>query len=336
MPWAVDFSLDGRIFVTERTGSIRIVIDGILQAKPFAKIDVVVKGEAGLLGLAIDPHFESNRFLYVYHTYLNSQGLLRNRVVRLLDHGTTGEIVKTIIDDIPADRIHNGGRIKFGPDRKLYITTGDADNGPLAQKMDSLAGKILRINPDGSIPTDNPFSGSPVYSYGHRNPQGLAWHPVTGQLFATEHGPVGHDELNIISPGNNYGWPIVSGIVSDPRFLDPILESGLETWAPGGATIYNGTKLPSSWNNRVIFGSLRSHQLVWVITRPPLYEEVQELGKNFVRQFGRIREVTEGPDGYIYFTTSNMDSRGKPGLEDDLLLRIVPITGSLSAVPSTR
>jgi len=220
--------------VTERTGSIRIVIDGILQAKPYAKIDIVVKGEAGLLGLAIDPHFESNRFLYVYHTYLNNQGLLRNRVVRLLDHGTTGEIVKTIIDDIPADRIHNGGRIKFGPDRKLYITTGDADNGPLAQKMDSLAGKILRINPDGSIPTDNPFSGSPVYSYGHRNPQGLAWHPVTGQLFATEHGPVGHDELNIISPGNNYGWPIVSGIVSDPRFLDPILESGLETWAPGG------------------------------------------------------------------------------------------------------
>ena len=143
------------------------------------------------------------------------------------------------------------------------------------------------------------------------------------------------DELNIIRPGNNYGWPIVSGIVSDPTFLDPILESGLETWAPGGITIYHGTKLPSSWNNRVIFGSLRSHQLVWVLTRPPLYEEVQELGKNFTRQFGRIREVSEGPDGYIYFTTSNMDSRGKPGLEDDLLLRIVPITGSLSAVPAT-
>ncbi|MQF69631.1 PQQ-dependent sugar dehydrogenase [SAR202 cluster bacterium AD-804-J14_MRT_500m] len=333
VPWAVDFSQDGRIFITERTGSIRILHDGVLQPEPYAKIDVVLRGEAGLMGLAVDPHFESNGFLYIYHTYLNNEGLLRNQVVRLLDHGTTGEILETILNEIPADRIHNGGRIKFGPDKKLYITTGDADNAPLAQNKASLAGKILRINPDGSIPIDNPFPGSPVYSYGHRNPQGLAWHPVTEQLFATEHGPVGHDELNIIHPGANYGWPIVSGAVSNPRFVDPLLESGLETWAPAGAVIYSNGELPSAWNNRLVFGSLRGNQLVWVMTRPPLYEDVEEVGKSFARKFGRLRDVAEGPDGYIYFTTSNMDGRGNPGVEDDLLLRIVPITGSLSAVP---
>ncbi len=336
VPWAVDFAPDGRIFITEREGAIRVIQDGVLRLQPYAEVEMGVRGEGGLLGLAVDPDFASNGFLYVFHTYRNERGLLRNRVLRLVDRGDTAEVSGVILEDIPAERIHNGGRIKFGLDGKLYVTTGDVGAGPLAQNLNSLAGKILRINPDGSIPQDNPFPGSPVYSYGHRNPQGLAWHPVTGQLFATEHGPVGHDEVNIIQPGANYGWPTVSGVAGTPRFQDPLLESGVETWAPGGAVIYSGEELPEEWQGRLVFGALRGQQLVWVQMRPPEYQGVAASGKLYGRRFGRLREVVQGPDGYIYFTTSNVDGRGNPSDEDDLLLRIVPVTGSLSGLPTGR
>ena len=270
VPWGLVFAPDGRLFLTERGGVIRVIEDGRLLPDSYAELDVAQEGEGGLLGLALDPDFETNGYLYIYYTYRNPQGFLQNRVTRLKE-GDSGaqEEPLIILDNIPASRIHNGGRIKFGPDGKLYVTTGDAGSSILSQDMDSLAGKILRINRDGAVPQDNPFPGSPVYSYGHRNPQGLAWHPVTDQLFATEHGPVGHDEVNLIEAGGNYGWPIIIGTGNDPRFLDPLLESGLDTWAPSGATFYDGDVLPSEWKGRLLFGALRGQRINWLTLSPP-------------------------------------------------------------------
>ena len=329
-PWALAIADDGRIFVTEREGIVRVIRDGEVQASAYLDMEVAPEGEAGLLGLALDPDFQSNGHLYVYYTYKNPSGALRNRVVRWEDAGEKGQNPTVILDDMPGGRIHNGGRIKFGPDGKLYVTTGDASANALAQDLNSPAGKILRINGDGSIPNDNPFPNSPVYSYGHRNPQGLAWHPTTGELFATEHGPVGGDEVNRIVAGGNYGWATVSGSDSDPRFRDAALNSGIETWAPSGAAFYSGDVLPPQWQGRLVFGALRGQRIMWVDFLPPDYQQVQEQNFLFARQYGRIRDVVLGPDGYLYFITSNLDGRGRPRQEDDLLLRIAPVSGVLS------
>jgi glucose/arabinose dehydrogenase len=331
VPWALAFAPDGRLFITERGGAIRVLVDGQLQ--PYATLDVAQEGESGLLGLALDPNFKDNGYLYVYHTYPKSGFKLMNRVVRLEDRGDRAENPVVILDQLPAARIHNGGRLKFGPDGKLYITVGDAASPPLAQGLDSLAGKILRINKDGSIPADNPFPDSPVYSYGHRNPQGLAWHPITGRLFSTEHGPVGHDEVNLIEAGANYGWPDVIRDATNPNFQDPLLQSDLATWAPSGATFYDGNVLPPEWQGRLVFAALRGQRLVWLTLLPPEYRSIQERDSLFGRRFGRLRDVVQGPDGFLYFVTNNLDGRGSPRENDDLLLRIVPVTGSLSYLP---
>ncbi len=325
VPWALAFAPDGRIFITERGGAIRVIADGELLTEPFAQLAVAATGEAGLLGLTLDSNFTQNRYLYVYHTYRASGGALWNRVVRLKDVNGHGEEPQVLLDSIPGARNHNGGRIKFGPDGKLYITAGDAAKPQLAQDIASLAGKILRINSDGSIPTDNPFPGSPVYSYGHRNPQGLAWHPTTGQFFITEHGPSGHDEVNLVEAGANYGWPEVAGVGGEPPITEPVVESGRNTWAPAGATFYGGEALTPLWNNKLFFGGLRGQQIHWAELAPPDYQQVQTEGVLFDRRYGRIREVIQVPDGYIYFTTSNRDGRGNPTPDDDRILRIVPV-----------
>ncbi|MCI0484547.1 MAG: PQQ-dependent sugar dehydrogenase, partial [candidate division NC10 bacterium] len=239
IPWALDFAPDGRLFFTERPGRIQVLDPGASRPRLVGRLTVAHEGEGGLLGVALDRDFSRNGRLYAYYTYREGERLW-NRVVRLTQEkgGILREEEGTVIDRIPGARIHNGGRIKIGPDGRLYITTGDAANPPLAQDLTSLAGKILRINPDGSIPGDNPFPGSPVYSLGHRNPQGLAWHSVSRALFITEHGPIGHDEVNLVQPGKNYGWPHVAGSGGGVRFLDPILESGQGTWAPSGTAVY--------------------------------------------------------------------------------------------------
>ncbi len=329
-PWALAFAPDGRLFVTERGGTIRVVKDGEAQSPPYAQIEVATVGEAGLLGLALDPEFESNGYLYVYHTYSDNGGALMNRVVRWQDDGEKATNPSVILDGIPGARYHNGGRLKFGPDGKLYVTNGDANSGGLAQDLNSLAGKILRINKDGSFPEDNPFPNSPVYSYGHRNPQGLAWHPDTGELYATEHGPVGRDEVNRIVAGGNYGWPTVSGDAGDARFRDAVAHSGVDTWAPSGAAFYDAEALPPEWRGRLVFGALRGQRLVWVKLRAPDYRFVEEQGALFARRHGRIRDVVQGSDGYLYFATSNLDGRGSPKEGDDHILRIAPVNGGLS------
>jgi len=221
-PWAVDLAPDGRLFVTERPGRVRIVQlgpGGGLQPDSWATVpaSTSIDGERGLLGIALDPDFAQTRFVYLYYTYVAPGGAIRNKVVRMRDQSNRGVEETVILDGILGNNDHDGGRLKFGPDGKLYVTTGDAENGDNAQSPSALAGKILRLNKDGSIPADNPTSGSPVWSLGHRNVQGIAWNPDTGALYETEHGPSNlfpdccNDEVNLIVPSGNYGWPTVRG-----------------------------------------------------------------------------------------------------------------------------
>ncbi len=225
-----------------RPGRIRLIKDGALASDPYSVIDVVRQGEGGLMGLALHPGFPREPYIFAMCTY-TKKGSNYNKVVRIKDEGNKGAVDKVIIDGIPGGRIHNGGRIAFGPDGMLYISTGEKHTGDLAQDLGSLNGKILRMTPDGGIPKDNPFSNSPVWSYGHRNPQGITWHPVTNDLFISEHGPTGeslafgNDEINVIQKGGNYGWPVVVAAVNQKRFIDPLIVWRKAT-PPSGITFY--------------------------------------------------------------------------------------------------
>lgn len=321
VPWALAFAPDGRLFFTERPGRLRVIENGQLRPEPVATFDVASVGEAGLLGLALDPDFASNRLAYVYHTY-RSGDQLRNRVVRFVMDDNGIKDVTAILDGIPGANIHDGGRIKFGPDGKLYVTTGDATESESSQDVGSLAGKILRINSDGSVPANNPFANSPVFTLGHRNSQGISWHPVTGQMFATEHGPVGRDEVNIIERGQNYGWPKVAGFGDEPQFVNPIVEY-TPAIAPAGAAFFTDGKL-FGWNGDLFFACLRGQQLRRLVLASPDYRQVQSQQVLFQGEFGRLRALVLGPDGLLYFSTSNRDGRGDPAGNDDRILRIVP------------
>jgi glucose/arabinose dehydrogenase len=314
VPWAIDFASDGRIFLTERIGNVRVIESGKLIDEPVFTTEVAKSGEAGMLGLALDPAFDDNHFIYVYYTYVDANGSLWNKVVRLKEQNNKASEEKVLVDKIPGAGIHDGGRIKFGPDGKLYITTGDAANSNLSQNLNSLAGKILRINSDGSIPDDNPFPDSPVYTYGHRNPQGIAWHPATKELYSTEHGPTGNDEINLIKAGMNYGWPIEQ--CNAKEFVGPIVCYEVAV-APAGATFYSSDKLP--YKNNFFFATLRGTHVERVV-----FDNDNKAIKleNFLDGFGRIRDIVEGPDGYLYIATSNRDGRGLPAFDDDKILRI--------------
>jgi len=323
-PWAIDFAPDGRIFVTERPGRIRIIADGRLQAEPWMTLEVAEVGEGGLLGLALDPQFDRNRLVYVAYTMRTAEGQLKNRLVRLREQDGKGVMDRVLLDSLPANANHDGGRVKFGPDGKLYWTMGDAQAAQAAQDPKSLAGKVLRLNPDGSIPADNPFRGSPVYSYGHRNPQGLAWQPGTGRLYATEHGPSGaqgccRDEVNLIEPGKNYGWPLITGDQARDGLLSPVINSGQSvTWAPSGATFVSR----GPWAGSLLFTGLRGQSLYRVTLDPQNPRRVASFEALLEQQFGRLRDVAEGPDGSLYILTSNRDGRGSPAGEDDRVLRL--------------
>ncbi|HEX9664208.1 MAG TPA: PQQ-dependent sugar dehydrogenase [Patescibacteria group bacterium] len=309
IPWALDFLPDGKILFTERPGRVRLIDPPTgLSPEPILTIaEVAHQGEGGLLGLTVHPNFSQNQFVYVYYTYLND-GQLNNKVVRFQFINDALVNPTVIIENIPGGGNHDGGRIKFGPDGMLYITTGDAGISRLAQEVDSTAGKILRLNDDGSIPADNPFQNSPVYSYGHRNPQGLAW-DSQGRLWATEHGSQARDEVNLIEPGKNYGWPNITGDQTAPGFVSPVIDSGAVTWAPGGA-VFAG--------DIMYYTGLRGQSLY----RFKLKSAGPEI--LFSRQFGRLRAVELGPDGFLYLLTSNRDGRGLPTTEDDQIIIINP------------
>lgn len=329
-PWSLAFAPDGRLFVAERPGRIRIIRRDSLMAEPWAVIPVHESAasslETGLMGLALDPEFARNHRVYVCYTQAATDGALTNRISVLTEARGRGMNLTVLVDRIPAGSYHDGCRLKFGPDGKLYATTGDATGTPseagAAQLTSSLAGKILRLNPDGSVPRDNPFPGSYVWSYGHRNPQGLAFEPGTGRLIATEHGTGGdgNNELNVIERGRNYGWPTVIGAAQDPRFTPPIY---VGEDAPTGATFVTSTRYPGL-RGSLLVTTLSSRRLLQFVFRTGGSTAVAERRALIENTYGRLRDVIEGPDGFLYLATSNRDGRGQPAAEDDRVIRLLP------------
>ncbi len=311
-PWEIAVAGE-RIFLTERDSGavLELADDGTVSE--VAVLDVQAGGEGGLLGLAVDPGAEEPRF-YAYLTTAED-----NRVVRF----EPGEEPTPVLTGIPSARIHNGGRIAFGPDGLLYVATGDAGQEHLAQDPGSLAGKILRITPDGEVPDDNPIPGSPVYSLGHRNPQGLAWMP-DGTLYASEFGPDRDDEVNRIGPGANYGWPAVTGQAGVEGFNDPVFVQQPPEGSWSGLAILDGGAIPQ-WEGDLFLASLRGQRL-WRL-RLGDDGEVEEAEALLVGEHGRLRQVVQGPDGALWLLTSNRDGRGSPIPEDDRILRLGPPTG---------
>lgn len=308
VPWALAFLPDGSILVTERKGTVRLVgTDGRLSPIPIAKFGVKQTGESGLHGIAIHPDFKDNKYVYLYYTYSSDQGDTLNRVSRFIFTGDNLIDEKIIVDKIPGATFHDGGRVKFGPDGYLYITTGDAQDPSHAQDRNSLAGKILRVTDDGKAAPGNPFN-SLVYSYGHRNPQGITW-DNQGRLWATEHGQTATDEVNLIEAGKNYGWPTIRGDQTANRMLTPKLHSGSSTWAPAGTAFFEGS---------IYFGGLRGQALYQVKL------DTLELKEYFKGEFGRIRDVVLGSDNMLYITTSNRDGRGNPAPDDDKIIKVDP------------
>ena len=327
VPWSMDVSQDGGIFFTERGGKVRLLEKGEVNTLYSMEVKAQENVESGLLGLTLHPDFPEDPRVLIYYTYTKQDGTPWNRISWFNYSGMELHNEEVFLDNIPAGDIHDGGRVKFGPDGKLYVATGETGEGELAQDLNSLAGKILRYNIDGTVPEDNPFEGSPIYSYGHRNPQGLAWHPETGELYVTEHGPSGenfwfaHDEINLIKPGSNYGWPQVIGNSENPDYTDPIFHTGEETWAPSGATFLDDPD--SSWHGRLFVANLRGTSIRMIYFSPPDHTEVS-LNKPIFEDFGRIRTVVQGPDDQLYFCTSNRDGRGDPRDRDDVIVRILP------------
>ncbi len=328
-PWAIAFAPDGRIFVTERPGRVRVIEDGVLRDEPWATIAVKEGGESGLMGIAIDPDFTQNKYVYLAYTYADAHESFVNTLVRYTDDPDTnmGEEDTVLIDHVPGGNNHDGGRVEFGPDGKLYWTMGEKYQQDLAQDRDSLNGKILRLNSDGSIPDDNPFPDSYVYTYGNRNPQGLAWHPRTGDLWFTEHGPSGfqgccRDEINRAVPGGNYGWPLIRGDETTDGMVNPVVHSGNdETWAPAGATFVTS----GPWGGSFLFTGLRGQTLYRAVFDDANATDIVRVESYFEEEFGRLRAVEEGPDGSLYLLTSNRDGRypGIPPQTDDRVLKLM-------------
>ncbi|SLK04261.1 MULTISPECIES: PQQ-dependent sugar dehydrogenase [unclassified Paenibacillus] len=322
VPWELVSVPDGRMFVTERPGTIRVIENGELASEPLIEFSAPFneEGEGGLLGLAADPDFDNNGYLYAYHSYLEGGGDIANRVLRLKVSDGKATIDKELLSDIPGGVNHNGGRIKIGPDNLLYITTGERYEPELAQNEDSLGGKILRIGLDGSIPEYNPWPNSPVYSMGHRNAQGLAWNLDNNYLYATEHGQRNFDEINRIEAGENYGWPEVEGDDdNNGTYQAPLAHSGDETWAPSGVAFIE----EGPWAGSLLAANLRGEQLL-KITLSEDGTQVTQVEPIFKNEWGRIRNVTAGEDGKLYVLTNNRDGRGSPRDGDDQLIVLTP------------
>lgn len=326
VPWGIAFLPNGDWLVTERPGRIRLVRDGKLQPAPVATVTITNSAEGGLLGIAAHPNFAANRWFYIYYT-LDKNGQPLNRVERwqLAPDGLKATRDRIILDNIPAAVYHDGGRLRFGPDGMLYIGTGDARDPDLAQDVNSLAGKILRLTPDGQVPSDNPFPGKFAFITGIRNTQGFDW-PTDSILWVTDHGPSGdlgrsaHDEVSVAQAGDNLGWPTIYRCQTRSGMVSPQL-----TWAsavpPGGAAIYKGNTIPE-WQGSLLIGSLRSRHLQRVVFDPSNPGRVQSHEVYFQDELGRLREVVMGPDGELYVTTSNCDGRGSCPAAGDRIVRI--------------
>ena len=373
VPWDIAFTGTGELFMTERVGRVLRFDSGEVSevVQPTDAIDAgsiapgsdkepwwVDGGEGGTLGVAVHPEYPDEQWVYVYYT-AGVDGGKENRVVRFdvgaNDPASTEEV---LIEGIPANSYHNGGRIRFGPDDNLWVCTGDAGNGGNAADLSSLGGKILRVTPDGNIPSSNPELGGDrrVFTYGHRNPQGIDWLP-SGVPVASEHGPANRDEVNVLLPGSDYGWPEVRGVADDPSdewdtyaqrddVTPPLVNTGPSVgWAPTGATFYTGEEVPAL-RNRFVVGGLIS-QSVWSVTLTPPGQEVPSLdgGRRYDAdwthgaytatahellhdELGRVRHVARSPSGELYAITSNRDGRAKgqfPREKDDVLVRLTSV-----------
>lgn len=311
VPWEIVFLPSGDMLVTQRSGELLRIGD---QTKIIQKIQGVNHvGEGGLLGMALSRNFSEDGLLFLYLTS-SENGNITNRVERYRLENDKLVEKKILLQGIKGATNHDGGRIAIGQDGYLYIATGDAENQQSSQDKGSLNGKILRITTDGDIPSNNPF-GTAIYSLGHRNPQGLAW-DIKGNLWASEHGPSGlasgFDEINLINAGSNYGWPLVTGDDSSEGLVSPVIHSGSsDTWAPSGMAYSDGS---------LYFSGLRGEALYQAKIAQ---DGSLSLTEHFKGQFGRIRAVVIGPDGNLYFSTSNTDGRGNPDEDDDKIIKVI-------------
>jgi glucose/arabinose dehydrogenase len=327
VPWGIAFLPNNDMLVTERPGRVRLVQNGQLQPQPVATLSVTARGgEGGLLGIALHPEFASNRFFYLYYT-TDQGGTSVNRVERwrLSQDGQTAERNRIILDDIPVAAFHNGGRLRFGPDGMLYIGTGDAREPGTSQDAESLAGKILRVTPDGEVPPDNPTPDNLAFISGIRNTQGFDWLDQN-TLLVTDHGPsgelgrTGRDEVTVARAGDNLGWPTIYGCQTQAGLVTPSI-SWVTAVPPGGAAIYTSNTIPE-WQGSLIIGTLGSRHLHRVVLDPNNPGQVQLNEVYLQGEYGRLREVIMSPDGELYVTTSNCDARGECPSERDKILRI--------------
>jgi glucose/arabinose dehydrogenase len=303
-PWSIARLADGSLLVSERDSGVIVEIVGD-SAVPLTTVPgVAAAGEGGLLGLAALED-ASGSYLYAYFTSDSD-----NRVVRMPLAGSAGAHTlgapSDVLTGLPKASNHDGGRIAFGPDGMLYITAGDASNGSNAQTLDSLGGKILRVTPTGAVPADNPFPGSPVWTLGHRNPQGIAW-AADGTMWAAEFGQDTWDEMNRITPGANYGWPVVEGLAGDPAFVDPIAQWPTDDASPSGIAVIGDT----------IFMAGLGGERLWTVGFDGTAAEWYGSG-----QLGRVRDVVRGPGSTLYLLTNNTDGRGSPRAGDDVLYQV--------------
>ena len=328
--WQLLWGPDGTLWVSERPGFISRVDPRSGSIEKVGELAVAQIGEGGLMGLALHPDFPAQPYIYAVHTYQGPAGL-RNQLVRLRYGSGLVQPYDTLVADIPGASIHNGARVVVGPDRLLYVTTGDAANTALPQSRTSLAGKILRLTLEGQPAPGNPF-GDAIYSLGHRNPQGLAFGP-TGVLYSSEHGPADNDEINIVLPGRNYGWPNVRGwcdgdagggeitFCQANAVVEPLV-AWTPTIAPAGLAYYGASIVPQ-WTGSLLLATLKGSALVRLALstdgRAVVAQETLFQGR-----FGRLRDVLTAPDGSIYLATSNRDGRGNPTAGDDRIVRLRP------------
>jgi aldose sugar dehydrogenase len=310
MPVSMVFTPDGRMLFSEVVeGTVRVAEragdQGRLLPRPFAQLQIAKGGESGVLGLALDPGYEQNRWVYLYYSEpdpdRSDRRPLRNRIVRFTDVDNVGTDMTVILDDIPISRQgrHNGGRLLFGPDGKLYVTVGNAEDKDNSQDLKNVNGKVLRLNPDGTVPSDNPIAGSPIFAYGFRNIFGLAIHPTTQQFYVTENSGDSHDEINLIRPGANYGFPFFEGIGNDARYVDPIWDSGPRTIGPTGATFYSGDQLPQ-YRGDLFFCAFNTGVMTRLRLGGSAFDQV--VGAQEVVQ-GCFLDVVNGPDGALYYSS---------------------------------
>lgn len=310
IPWELLFLPDGELLVTERAGNLVLLKQNVVIPVP----GVRHVGEGGLLGAALHPDFAENNFVYLYQTTEEETGLI-NRISRYTLRGNELAFDQTIVDSLPGAQYHDGGRIAFGPDGYLYVTLGDAGDSAAAQDTQDLAGSILRYTADGNIPENNPFDNA-IYTYGHRNPQGLTWDDE-GNMWSSEHGRSGvrsgYDEINRIVSGRNYGWPDSQGDTVADGTTGPVRHSTANiTWAPGGLAYVNGSLYMPGLRGETVYRAVLEG------TKITAWHEY------FVGEYGRLRTVVVGPDNLLYVTTSNRDGRGNPAENDDLIIRIHP------------